>query len=75
MDRPLAKLLIEVALALDKPLNTATELTDQIPDETERKAVRRAITDILGATYSGLILPIVRQYPDLDPEKPENKER
>lgn len=75
MDRSLAKQLIDLALALDAPLNTATELTDQIPDTEERKAVRRAIAEITGTAYSELILPIVRQYPDLDPERSEAQAR
>lgn len=75
MDRSLAKQLIELALALDAPLNAATELTDQISDTEERTAVRRAIAEITGAAYSELILPIVRQYPDLDPERSEAQAR
>jgi hypothetical protein len=61
--------MIELLLALDGPLNKATELTEKITDSEERKAVRRVIGGITLTAYTELIRPIVRQYPDLDPEK------
>lgn len=69
MDRPVAKQLIDLLLSLDRPLNDATELSAKIADAEERKAVRRAIGEITARAYTDLIRPIVRQYPDLDPEK------
>lgn len=68
MDREIARKLIELAVAIDKPLDDATELTAQLSDIEERKAVRRAIAEVTGTAYSELILPILRQYPDLDPD-------
>ncbi len=75
MDKEIARKLIEFAIALDKPLNDATALTGQISDTDERKAVRRAIAEITGTAYSELIRPILRQYPDLDPERSGAEER
>jgi hypothetical protein len=69
MERPIAEQLIELLLALDGPLNKATELTEKITDLEERNAVRRGIGEITLRAYTDLIRPIVRQYPDLDPEK------
>ena len=68
MEKEIAKRLIELAVALDDPLNEATTLTSKISDIEERKAVRRAIAEITGAAYSELIRPILRQYPELDPD-------
>jgi hypothetical protein len=61
--------MIELLLALDEPLNKATELTMKIADVEERKAVRRGIAEITTRAYTDLIRPIVQQFPDLDPEK------
>lgn len=55
-------------LALSGPLNSATLLTNQIPDEVERKRFRRAIGTIMNEVYTNLMMPIVRQYPELDPD-------
>jgi hypothetical protein len=69
MDRIVAEQLMELLLALDGPLNRATELTEKITDLEERKVVRRGIGEITARAYTDLIRPIVRQFPDLDPEK------
>lgn len=69
MDRPTAKRMIELLLSLDVPLNEASALTETIADTEERRAVRRALGDITARAYTDLIRPIVRQFPDLDPEK------
>lgn len=71
MDREIARRLISFATALDEPLNEATALSEQISNIEERNAVRRAIASITGAAYSELIRPILRQYPDLDPDAKE----
>jgi hypothetical protein len=69
MERAIAEQLMKLLLALDGPLNSATELTDMITDPEERKAVRRSIGELTSQAYTDLIRPIVRQFPDLDPEK------
>jgi len=68
MERSVAEELMKALLALDGPLNRATELTGKIADVDERKAARRVIAEITSNLYTELIRPIVRQYPDLDPE-------
>jgi hypothetical protein len=70
MERSTAEQLMELLLALDDPLNKATELTKEIADPAEQKAVRRGIGEITTLAYTNLIRPIVRQFPDLDPDKP-----
>lgn len=68
MNRALAEQLMSELLALGGLINRATELTEQINDLDERKAMRRAIGEIAVNVYSNLIRPIVHQYPDLDPD-------
>jgi len=60
---------MDLALMLDGPLQKATELSLEIPDPEEQKAVRRVIGETIGRLYTDLMIPIIRQYPDLDPEK------
>jgi len=61
--------MIELLLSLDVPLNEASALTETMADTEERRAVRRALGEITARAYTDLIRPIVRQFPDLDPEK------
>ena len=58
-----------ILFSLDGPLHTATELTSEIEDENERKLIRKGIGEIGGRIYTDLMRPIIRQYPDLDPDK------
>ena len=69
MDRNVAESLMSNLLALDEPLNSSATLVNQIPNKEEQKEFRRGIGEIVGRIYTDLMLPIIRQYPDLDPEK------
>jgi hypothetical protein len=68
MDKGIAEELIRLVRQLDGPLNAATEATKRISDLDEQKAVRRAIAEIM-LKVDDLLRPIVRQHPDLDPDK------
>ena len=69
MDRNVGELLMSNLLAFDEPLNSSATLVNQIPNKEEQKEFRRGIGEIVGRIYTDLMLPIIRQYPDLDPEK------
>lgn len=69
MTKDIAKLLMNTLLLLDDPLQKATEITDQIDDENERKMMRRGVGEIGLKIYEDLMVPIIKQYPDLNPEK------
>jgi hypothetical protein len=70
MDRVVAEKLIETLRRFDEPFNVATELTKQMTDESEAKAVRRGLAEIL-FRIDDVIRLVVRQFPDLDPDKNE----
>jgi hypothetical protein len=63
-----ASKLMEYLLALSEPLNNATELTKSINDPEEAKEVRRRLAGIMSSVYEAM-LPIIREYPELDPDK------
>jgi hypothetical protein len=71
MERHIAERLMEILLRLDTPLNEATELTELLPDVAEQKAIRRGIGEVTLTIYTEIMRPIIRQFPDLDPEKNE----
>ena len=62
------QLMSEIAL-LDIRLNQIAHLIEQIEDENERKVYRRAIITVIGDVYTELMVPTLRQYPELDPDK------
>jgi hypothetical protein len=69
MKKDVAKLIMDCLLELDGPLNKVTALSNKIENEEERKIIRRGIGEIGGRVYTDLMMPIIRQYPDLEPEK------
>jgi hypothetical protein len=68
MERHIAERLMQLYLKVSEPLNEATDLIDQIDSEEERKRLRQPIGRIIARTYTDLMIPIIREYPDLDPE-------
>lgn len=69
MERDVAEQILNEFMALSQPLNAATEVATAIDEIDERNAVLRGIGDIMGRVYTDLMIPIIRQYPDLDPDK------
>lgn len=74
MDRKVAELLMKDLLALSEPLNSATALTDQISNKDEQAALRRGIGELMGRIYTDLMIPIIKQYPELDPDRKPPRE-
>lgn len=69
MERAIAERLMELFLSLDQPLNSATELADQIQNSDERKLILRGLGEVGGRIFTDLMVPIIRQFPDLDPTR------
>ena len=69
MQRHIAEQLVAHLRELDPPLNSALKKLEEISDEEERRKIRRLFVEFTSRIYGDLMLPIVRQYPDLDPSK------
>jgi hypothetical protein len=68
MDKDIAKRLMEDLIALSDPINAATQLTKEIENIEEQKELRRGLARVMSEIYD-LMMPIIRQFPDLDPDK------
>lgn len=69
MEKKVAELLMKNLLALSEPLNSATTLIDQISSKDEQAALRRGLGELMGRIYTDLMIPIIEQYPELDPDR------
>ena len=69
MDKSTAKELIRLYLMAGEPLNAATEIIGKLSDAEEQKRLRRPIGELFSNLYEA-IRPLVREYPDLDPDRP-----
>lgn len=71
MQHETAERLMAALLSLGKSLDEITSLTDEIGDEAERRAFRKSLADAMVILSFDLVMHIVRQHPDLDPDKPK----
>jgi len=69
MDKDTAKALMDEYLALGAATSRATEVAKRLTDQTEREAVLRSIGSIMNIVYVELMRPIIKQHPELDPDR------
>jgi len=72
MEREVAEELMRTLVAMNEPLNAATVLTEKIKSKDEQDSLRRVIGTLMQTIYIELMRPIIRQYPDLDPDRTQN---
>lgn len=69
MEKALAAKLIDSVLQLSGQLNDIDAQLLALPEGAEREALLRALGSVMFELDSGLIRPLARQYPDLDPDR------
>lgn len=69
MKRIVAVKVMDALLGVRLPINNLLEAANQIENEAERLAFRRRIAEATHILAFDLVMHIVRQYPDLDPDK------
>lgn len=69
MDKSSASAIIKAVLQLSNQLNEIDAQLRGLPNDAERKALLRALGSVMFELDSGLIRPLARQYPDLDPDR------
>lgn len=69
MKKDSAKALMEKLLRLSEAMDQVCILIDQLESEEERKEFRRGMSGMLADVYTELMRPLIRQFPDLDPDK------
>lgn len=69
MERVIAERFMKSLLAMCEQFNIATELTMQMSDRSEQVAFRKGLGNIFKHIHGDLMLPIIRQYRDLDPDR------
>ena len=66
MERAIAVKVVEI-LSESRDLGALDALSLEIVNEDERRAFRRRLGEIMGR-YTDLLVSIVHEYPDLDPD-------
>lgn len=73
MDRAIAEKLMEQYHLIGDSFNRATEIISTITDTAEQKRLRQPIGKLMANIWTDLMLPIVKEHPDLDPDNQAQK--
>jgi len=68
MEKTLALQIMDAIQAAETQVNILESLSEKITDDHERQAFRGHLADVM-IGYIDLQMSIVRQYPDLDPDR------
>jgi hypothetical protein len=69
MERSTAIEILRRLTALDGPINKAIEAVEKIQNVDQRRTFRRTLASVVGTVYTGLVVPIGIEFPDLLPDK------
>jgi hypothetical protein len=69
IDRDSAERLMVNFMTISEALNAAATTISHFPEQEEQRCFRRAVGEIGNTLYLDLMRPIIKQFPDLDPDK------
>jgi hypothetical protein len=68
MQKATALKIIDQLTKMHLSMNEVIHSIEGIEDGAEKKDMRRAIASLVSRSYTELMIPILRQYPELDPD-------
>ncbi|MEQ1739099.1 MAG: hypothetical protein ABL884_04260 [Methyloglobulus sp.] len=71
MKKEIAEQLMKDLLSLSEAMNNVVYQIDFIDEENKKRVYLRAISELMASSYTKLMLPLIKEYPDLDPDKNE----
>jgi|GEM_PF-919642 len=74
MNSDTGKELMDGAQSINAHLGNIAELVELIEDETLKKKIKRELGLVVGKVYIGVMAPVLREHPELDPDSPSDIE-
>lgn len=71
MDKDAAEVILKSVLSLDETFNDLDRIVRDIKDVDERKRLLKCLGTVLAELNAGIVLPIISQYPEMDPDAPK----
>jgi hypothetical protein len=75
MDKGLAEIILKSVLNLAEGFNRLGPVVREIKDADERRRLLLCLGTVMSELNAGIVLRIVSQYPELDPDAPERAHR
>ncbi len=72
MEKALAEVILKSVLRLGNGFNDLDTLVRDLKDSDERRRLLNCLGMVMSELNAGVVIPIVRQYPELDPDPPES---
>lgn len=69
MDREVAEDLMRHCMEVNTALNGLAAAAERVSDKAERDVLKAAIGNTAIDIYLEIMRPVIRKYPDLDPDK------
>lgn len=67
--KSIAEELMEKLFDLSTAMNTLATHIEQVDVEEQKLTLRRGIADLMRSLYADLMRPVIKEYPELDPDK------
>lgn len=68
MNKKTASELIAAIEQMNAALGVMAATVESIQDMDERREFRKHVAELMGYVYAGLMVPVLRQYSELDPD-------
>jgi hypothetical protein len=68
VNKSTAKELMESLLNLNASINSVASEIEKVDSDDERRALRRSVAGLIDLVYTDFMRPIIREYPELDPD-------
>lgn len=72
MEKALAEVILKSVLSLCEEFNRLDPIVREIKDPDERRRLLMSLGIVMSELNAGIVLRIVTQYPELDPDTHEN---
>jgi hypothetical protein len=69
LEKQTAEALMKSLGELSSSMNTVAADIERVEVVEQKLHLRKGIADMMGALYADLMRPIIREYPELDPDK------
>ena len=75
MDKGTAEVILKSVLSLGDRLNDLDPVVRGIEDVDERRKLLKCLGTVMSELNAEIVLPIVSQYPEMDPDGPNSPRR
>jgi hypothetical protein len=72
MEKALAEVILKSVLSLGKGLNDLDPIVRAVKDPDERMRLLKCLGVVMSELNADIVIPIINQYPEMDPDAPES---